>query len=80
MDALIALKESKNLYKENNLEDLSKMIDETYSYALIKYYYMLSKEQEHDNIANKVWNEYKTNFKDFIFNKAMDLIRREGLA
>lgn len=69
LDALIALKESKNLYKENNLEYLSKMIDETYSYALIKYYYMLSKEKEYDDITDKVWNEYKTNFKDFIFNK-----------
>lgn len=69
LDSIESFRETKKLYRENGLNHISKMIDETYSYILLKYYNILCDYENYYKEMQDIWNEYKVEFPNFMNNE-----------
>lgn len=69
LDAIEALQDTRNFYKENKLNDLILWHDTLYAFILIKYYFILLEEgKQHNELRKKIRSYYRKLNRDFIKN------------
>lgn len=70
--ALVSFEETRNLYINNDLEELVELCDATYCFLLIKYYNLSKKFLEDKSICGKIRNCYKKRLQNFLKNKYLN--------
>lgn len=74
LDAIEALEDTRNFYKENKLNDLILWHDTLYSFILIKYYFILLEEgKQYDELRKKIKSYYRKLNRDFIKNPYINI-------